>query len=169
MPLEAVAAPLALGRRAAAAEAAASAEAAGRREVARTLEAQLRLMAAACTGPSGGGALSAVREWVPLEVCLGCALQQRRGAQLNPNPNPNPNPDPTLTLTLTLTLTRRTPPGARAAPATCALGASQRGSRSGCASHASANGGLARSAGHQTWCSEAQGRTPSSGTGASTR
>ena len=90
VPLEAVAAPLALGRRAAAAEAAASAEAAGRREVARTLEAQLRLMAAACTGPSGGGALSAVREWVPLEVCLGCALQQRLGGATEPEPEPEP-------------------------------------------------------------------------------
>ena len=80
VPLEAVAAPLALGRAAAAAEAAA--EAVGRREVALTLEAQLRLMAAACSGPSGGGALAAVRGWVPLEVCLGCARQQRLGARL---------------------------------------------------------------------------------------
>ena len=79
-PLEAVAAPLALDRAAAAAEAAA--EAVGRREVALTLEAQLRLMAAACTGPSGGGAVAAVRGWVPLEVCLGCARQQRLGARL---------------------------------------------------------------------------------------
>ena len=80
VPLEAVAAPLALGRAAAAAEV--TAGAVGRREVALTLEAQLRLMVAACTGPSGGDAVAAVRGWVPLEVCLGCARQQRLGARL---------------------------------------------------------------------------------------
>lgn len=56
--------------------------AAARRAVGLTLEAQLRLVAATCAGPSGAGAAAAVGELLPFELCLGCARSQGLPARL---------------------------------------------------------------------------------------